>query len=1249
MRPPSLLVLAALVVLTSCSRQHGDAADRNQQPPAFNKESESPTANGVLSQPSQPPKSDKVVVESVLRDGGQPNDAELETTIAVVDFSDQGPSVQLAPLRTALAEMLTGDLSQYENLQAVERVRVSQFLSETDFGGSGRFEASTVQKAGQTLAAEYLLTGSFSGKGETLTVEATLLKVSEKEPRARWKLLAPASQLIGLEERLAEAVLQALGMVNPSRRPPPKPREGPSPSVAILGLRNLGTSSRLDAMQNGFADILQANLAALEDIRLVERGSLHEVLKEQELSLAELADPATAVKLGKLVGAERLIYGSFLEMGDDLRIDLRVVDTETAAVLRAASSSGNTDGFADQLETLALRVASALAIRPPANATRLVQAASPAHKLEAAIHYANAQEAYRQGEFANSAENHQRALLVEPSSHHSGLGRIKARFAQRNYHLAVAAGEQALRNRFSGEQRNIKGGIYSWLLQSYWMAQMYREHGQLCRRIMVEYQGTDFGKLKKHLAFSLLHQKRRDEGIAMFEEVIRDPEVQRDPHAYGEALRDFHSYLIREKSYILPTREYQTRKSDPEYARKISKQTKQSAKRAIEVLDLILDEAKGKRTREWRDYARPLAHWVNVQYVSERGYLKVILTPEQSLDYLEKVLDVFGWDPQAAYYLHNELTIFYREYKQWDQALVSYNFIRAHARHARRDGLPCSWDIRVIGPTSRLDVQIEAHYQIAEIHRTALNEPKKATREYQELIREFGFKHHRGPETFEALHELGADVELPAKSVLIWGGASEARDAWKSILAPLGYEVHGVGAYDVSPAELSRYSLVVLVRTGNVPYLPSHGLALRSFVATGGALLCVVSPGWERAAPGVHNALLEFFDVRASEQVESRARSTHIHSHPITEGIESATAKCAVHLSAAATSRVIQCGEKTVLVAMPYRYGRVVVASFGQWFLPLKQFRRAGIVRWQNHWTYEFPFDEIPLAEGRDLELPLLQNVLSWLLQPSENGMLTEQQRQLFQDAQLVNLKKQYRLLPYESLAPAMDRLVAGATAGTCKEEALWAAGEAFQYLMYFGSAEAYERVVHSVPRGMDVPAPILTHYEQLIDQFPKSPMRPYAEWRLADSQRSPSGARLYASRGGAMATEGRKAGIALYRKVDASEGSYLWAWRELRVGVLLFQMRDYSSALKHFRVLAEQLQSGPEKTFALHNAAACYTFLEQKEEATRYFRRVVEAPNLYTLRHGREAMAPLRRNGRFGIGSSQKHAEEWLSSTDTQ
>ena len=291
--------------------------------------------------------------------------AEGKTTIAVLGFDDKGPSLKLAPLRLALAEMLTGDLSQFEELVAVERLRVSAFLDEFELGQSGLIEDATVRRAGRALAADYLIAGDFSGRDQSITINASLRRVGADEPLAKWKLTAPAAELVDLQQQLFKRVLQALRIENPTRRESPQAKAGKSPTVAILSLQNRSANARLKAMEYGFADILQANLGALQDVQLIEREQIAQILEEQSLAQSGLSDAATAVKLGELLGAERLVFGSFLEAGKNLRIELRLADTETGSVLKAESSYGPIDNFATQFEDLALRLAVDLAIRPP--------------------------------------------------------------------------------------------------------------------------------------------------------------------------------------------------------------------------------------------------------------------------------------------------------------------------------------------------------------------------------------------------------------------------------------------------------------------------------------------------------------------------------------------------------------------------------------------------------------------------------------------------------------------------------------------------------------------------------------------------------------------------------------------------------------------------------------------------------------------------------------------------------------------
>jgi tetratricopeptide (TPR) repeat protein len=116
----------------------------------------------------------------------------------------------------------------------------------------------------------------------------------------------------------------------------------------------------------------------------------------------------------------------------------------------------------------------------------------------------------------------------------------------------------------------------------------------------------------------------------------------------------------------------------------------------------------------------------------------------------------------------------------------------------------------------------------------------------------------------------------------------KAEFARSEIVGPMGLAVHSLRQDWISGGHLAPYQLLILVRSGTIPFAPGDVLAMRNYVATGGSLLVIVSPGWEHAQPGIHNPLLSFFDVRADHRMVVRAHSTQVKEHPITVGIEKA-------------------------------------------------------------------------------------------------------------------------------------------------------------------------------------------------------------------------------------------------------------------------------------------------------------------------------------------------------------------------
>ncbi|CAN2041680.1 TolB amino-terminal domain-containing protein [Candidatus Magnetomoraceae bacterium gMMP-15] len=84
------------------------------------------------------------------------------------------------------------------------------------------------------------------------------------------------------------------------------------------------------------AEELSVALASLsKSFKVVDRIHLKSIIKENNLSATGIIDPATARKLGKIVGVDALVTGSLTPFGDSVRISVKILDTITAEIIDA--------------------------------------------------------------------------------------------------------------------------------------------------------------------------------------------------------------------------------------------------------------------------------------------------------------------------------------------------------------------------------------------------------------------------------------------------------------------------------------------------------------------------------------------------------------------------------------------------------------------------------------------------------------------------------------------------------------------------------------------------------------------------------------------------------------------------------------------------------------------------------------------------------------------------------------------------
>ena len=115
----------------------------------------------------------------------------------------------------------------------------------------------------------------------------------------------------------------------------PKPEDTWTSSPMILSFVDFQEKGGL-AERDGFSTVMMAQLAdhlnASGRVRVVERVLIERLLEELNLGSSDLANPDTALKLGKVLAAKLIGTGSLYYLPQGTLVSLRLIDTETSAI-----------------------------------------------------------------------------------------------------------------------------------------------------------------------------------------------------------------------------------------------------------------------------------------------------------------------------------------------------------------------------------------------------------------------------------------------------------------------------------------------------------------------------------------------------------------------------------------------------------------------------------------------------------------------------------------------------------------------------------------------------------------------------------------------------------------------------------------------------------------------------------------------------------------------------------------------------
>jgi TolB-like protein len=184
-------------------------------------------------------------------------------------------------------------------------------------------------------------------------------------------------------------------------------------TLAILPFENnsLTDAERYNPLAKGFAAMLTTDMGRkAKTIKIVERSRIDSLLREMQLTMAGVVDEESAVKAGKILGAHHIAFGSFTILGEEVRLDVRVIQVESSAVVAAAAVSGRSGEILGLITSLAGKIAAAIQEGIMADT-----AGDEQGKLDAAVTFSQGLEALDNGQATEAKEWFAKSLAMDKS------------------------------------------------------------------------------------------------------------------------------------------------------------------------------------------------------------------------------------------------------------------------------------------------------------------------------------------------------------------------------------------------------------------------------------------------------------------------------------------------------------------------------------------------------------------------------------------------------------------------------------------------------------------------------------------------------------------------------------------------------------------------------------------------------------------------------------------------------------------
>lgn len=186
-------------------------------------------------------------------------------------------------------------------------------------------------------------------------------------------------------------------------------------TIAIMEFDNHSIGEyqeKLGSLAKGLADFFEHDFAKISTLRVVERDKIDFILKEIELQQSGAVDVATAVKVGKILGAQLMVFGSITQIDDkNTRMVVRAVKVETSEIVASVDKEGKPE-YSQMEKELVKELAGILDIKLSDEITKLIEKGGTG-SIDATTHYSMGLEYMDRYDYKNAYEHFKKAYELD--------------------------------------------------------------------------------------------------------------------------------------------------------------------------------------------------------------------------------------------------------------------------------------------------------------------------------------------------------------------------------------------------------------------------------------------------------------------------------------------------------------------------------------------------------------------------------------------------------------------------------------------------------------------------------------------------------------------------------------------------------------------------------------------------------------------------------------------------------------------